>query len=184
MSPIIPDTVVVGDYGSGTPDSEIRLFNTLWENAKTYEDRAELFREFRGDMAVSFDYESFVGLGIGSVGKWIKGIGKVKLINSNNPKDFLKVALKRQNLKKAPNSFKEKWSEDGYDYEVRIHPADPRYDKTGSIFRVARRQQGTKPGSTQGYGWEYLGSDGKWYHSSLLKSGNDAAARLTHIQLK
>ncbi|MDQ0271330.1 hypothetical protein [Cytobacillus purgationiresistens] len=114
-----------------------------------------------------------------------KGTGNVsKIINSNNPNDYLNAALKRQNLDKAPSSFKEKWSEDGFNFEVRAHPADPRYDKTGSIYRVARRQQGTNPGSNQGYGWEYLGSDGKWYHSSVLKSGNDAAAKATHIQLK
>ncbi|MBP1177656.1 flagellar biosynthesis GTPase FlhF [Paenibacillus sp. PvR133] len=106
-----------------------------------------------------------------------------KLGESNNSKDFLDAALKRQNLDKSPASFKEKWSEEGFDFEVRAHPADPRYDKTGSIYRVARRQQGTKPGSTQGYGWEYLGSDGKWYPTSVLKL-NDAAAKATHIQLE
>jgi hypothetical protein len=49
---------------------------------------------------------------------------------------------------------------------------------------VARRKQGTKPGTNQGYGWEYIGDDGKWYHTSVLKSGNDAAARASYIQLK
>lgn len=112
----------------------------------------------------------------------VKGAGK--LISSNNPNDYLKAALKTQNLKKAPDKLKAIWSQDGFDFEVRIHAADPRYDKTGSIYRVARRQQGMKPGTNQGYGWEYLGSDGIWYHTSVLNAGNDAAAKATHIQLK
>jgi hypothetical protein len=87
----------------------------------------------------------------------IKGTGNaVNLAKSTNSKDFLNFALKRQGLDKSPNSMKEKWSENGFDIEVRVHPADPRYDNTGSIYRVARRKQGTQPGSTQGYGWEYL----------------------------
>ena len=61
-------------------------------------------------------------------------------------------------------------------------------DKSGNRrgFDIAwpRRQQGTQPGTTQGYGWEYLGSDGKWYREIMLKSGNYAAAKATHIQLK
>jgi hypothetical protein len=84
MSPVTPDSIVVGDYGKGTLDSEMRLLNTLWEFADTDEERAELFKEFRGDMAVSFDYESAIGLGIGigGVGKWIKGKwGKGKPVN-------------------------------------------------------------------------------------------------------
>ncbi|GIO14791.1 hypothetical protein J19TS2_43460 [Cohnella xylanilytica] len=113
-----------------------------------------------------------------------EGTGKIDLTKSTNPEDFLNTALNRQGLDKAPSSMKEKWSESGFDYEVRIHPADPRYDKEGSIYRVSRRQQGTKEGTNQGYGWEYLGDDGKWYHTSELKSGNDAGAKATHIQLK
>ncbi|WP_246627814.1 hypothetical protein [Paenibacillus oenotherae] len=118
------------------------------------------------------------GITLTSFGKKNKATtGTSKLVNSNNPNDYLNAALKRQNLNKAPNNFKEKWSQDGFDYEVRIHAADLSYDKTGSIYRVSRRQQGMKPGSNQGYGWEYLGSDGKWYHTSVLKSGNDTAAK-------
>jgi hypothetical protein len=78
-----------------------------------------------------------------------------------------------------------------YEYQVRVHEADPSHGGTGSIFRVARREVMTDP-SKQGKGWEYLGSNGTWYHTSVLKPGgnggkqpnqnyNDAAARDTHI---
>ena len=36
---------------------------------------------------------------------------------------ILKEALNRQGLKNAPNNLKEKWSEFGYDFEVRAHSA-------------------------------------------------------------
>lgn len=67
------------------------------------------------------------------------------------------------------------------DFEVRIHPADPNYGKTGSIYRVARRQQGVSTNG-QGFGWEYMDASGNWYPTSVLKTDN-AAAEATHIQL-
>ena len=116
-----------------------------------------------------------------------KGTGNaLKLVDSKNPNDFLKAALEKQGLDSAPANFKQKWSQDGYDFEVRIHPADPRYGKEGSIYRVARRQQGTDANG-QGHGWEYIDSNGKWHHTSTLKPNsptyNDQAAADTHIQL-
>ncbi|MFC5702318.1 RHS repeat-associated core domain-containing protein [Cohnella faecalis] len=110
-----------------------------------------------------------------------------KLSSSTNPNDYLNTALKRQGLDKAPSNFKEKWSQDGYDYEVRIHPADPKYGKQGDIYRVARREQGTDANG-QGKGWEYMDSNGNWHSTSSLKpqnpSYNAQAAADTHIQLK
>jgi hypothetical protein len=59
---------------------------------------------------------------------------ELKLNESTNPDDYLNAGLKRQGLDKSPSSFKEKWSEDGFDYEVRVHPADSRYENTGRII--------------------------------------------------
>ena len=87
--------------------------------------------------------------------------------------------------------FKQKWSEGGYDFEVRIHPADPAHGKTGSIYRAARRKQGTNA-QGQGFGWEYVDDAGTWHPTSTLKPGkpgnpnpnyNAEAARRTHMQL-
>jgi RHS repeat-associated protein len=104
----------------------------------------------------------------------------------SKPSDYLTQALKKQGLNKAPNFFKEKWSMGGYDYEVRIHPANPKYGKSGNIYRVARRKQGVDANG-QGYGWEYIDENGYWHHTSTLNPNNsgynDQAAKDTHIQL-
>lgn len=46
-----------------------------------------------------------------------------------NPQDYLDEALERQGLDKVPNRMKESWIEDGYKYEVRVHEANPEYEK-------------------------------------------------------
>ena len=46
---------------------------------------------------------------------------------NNNSKDFLNEALRLQNLKTPPNKLKQSWVENGYKYEVRIHPGEPQY---------------------------------------------------------
>lgn len=80
--------------------------------------------------------------------------------------------------------MKESWTENGYKYEVRVHEANPEYGKEGSIYRVSRQKLGTNANG-QGYGTEYLDSNGVWHHTSTLKPQNpgynaDAAAN-THI---
>ena len=105
---------------------------------------------------------------------------------TENPQDYLDKALERQGLDKAPNRMKESWTENGYKYEVRIHEANPEYGKQGSIYRVSRRKLGVDANG-QGYGTEYLDSNGAWHHTSTLKPQNpsynpDAAAN-THIQV-
>lgn len=45
------------------------------------------------------------------------------------PQDYLDEALERQGLDKVPNRMKESWIEDGYKYEVRVHEANPEYEK-------------------------------------------------------
>ncbi|WP_202883108.1 hypothetical protein, partial [[Clostridium] symbiosum] len=104
--------------------------------------------------------------------------------NTNNPEDYLNEALERQGLDKTPKKMKESWTAGGYKYEVRVHEANPEYGKEGSIYRVSRQKLGTNANG-QGYGTEYLGTDGVWYHTSTLKpqnpSYNAEAAANTHI---
>lgn len=75
---------------------------------------------------------------------------------------------------------------------MRIHEGDPRYTDADSIYRVSR-QKAILQSNKQGTGIEYLGTDGNWYHESILKeffkdgsrnsNFNDEAVRLTHIPL-
>ena len=80
--------------------------------------------------------------------------------------------------------MKESWTSDGYKYEVRVHEANPEYGKEGSIYRVSRQKLGTNANG-QGYGTEYLDTDGVWHHTSTLKPQNPGynaeAAANTHI---
>ncbi|WCT56195.1 hypothetical protein PQ456_01310 [Paenibacillus kyungheensis] len=120
-----------------------------------------------------------LGFGMGGAGA-LGGAGK------GRSSDYLSKALKQQNLSSAPANFKQSWSQDGYDYQVRIHPANPQYGKEGSIYRVARRQQG-QDAKGQGYGWEYIDTNGNWHPTSTLKPTSDKynakAAADTHINL-
>lgn len=90
-----------------------------------------------------------------------------------------------------PAGYKETWSENGYEYEVRIHQPPPKAplgsnSAKGPTYRVARRKQGfdpSKPGN-QGYGWEYVDNKGTWHSQKDLKAGNPpGAANDTHIPL-
>lgn len=111
--------------------------------------------------------------------------------SASGPASYLRAALKRQGqgLDTPPAGFKEKWSDKGFDYEVRIHPADPAFGKSGAIYRVGRRAQGVDANG-QGAGWEYIDEAGAWHPTSTLKPGgpgspnptyNAKAARETHI---
>lgn len=104
---------------------------------------------------------------------------------------FSRGRPKKRTCPACVHGLKQKWSEGGYDYEVRVHPADPAHGKTGSIYRIARRSQALDA-KGQGSGWEYMDDAGKWHPQRTLKPGtatnpnpnyNDAAARDTHIQL-
>ncbi len=115
--------------------------------------------------------------------------GTVKRIG--NPKSYLDKALGRQGLNKPSSGLKETWVEEGYKYEVRIHPADTKYGKSGDVYRVGRSKQGVDANG-QGYGWEYMDSQGDWHHTSTLKPGkggnvnpnyNSQAAQDTHIEV-
>jgi len=110
-------------------------------------------------------------------------------------KQHLDVALKRQGYKSGdqyPSGFKEKWSENGYDYEVRIHGPDSKAppgsnSATGTTYRVARRSQGLNANG-QGSGWEYGDAAGNWYPTSFLKTAPvnpaaNVAASATHIPI-
>ena len=67
-----------------------------------------------------------------------------------------------------------------------VHPAESQYGKTGSIYRVSRKELGLDA-KGQGHGTEYLDSNGVWHHTSTLKpqnpNYNQQAAADTHIQL-
>jgi RHS repeat-associated protein len=110
-------------------------------------------------------------------------------IDLSSPQGLLSRALKRQGLNRAPEQFKEKWSEEGYDFEVRIHKAQSNAplgsnSETMTTYRVARRLQGTNE-KGEGNGWEFADEKGNWFKQSDLKSGkNEAAANDTHIPLK
>ena len=108
-----------------------------------------------------------------SVSDHSSGSGEVEEGESEkeNPQDYLDEALERQGLDKVPNRMKESWIEDGYKYEVRVHEANPEYGKKGSIYRVSRKKIGFDANG-QGYGTEYLDSNGVWHHTSTLKPQN------------
>jgi hypothetical protein len=128
-----------------------------------------------------------VGSPIGSGGTIdvVEGAGK------SMPQDFLDYVLNQQGLSKAPAGLKQGWTENGYKYEVRVHAGEGQYTNAQSIYRVSRQQVPT-PG-VQGTGTSYLGKDGNWYHTSVLRPINvdgsintlyDAnAAQITHIPL-
>ena len=105
---------------------------------------------------------------------------------NSSARSLLDKALTRQGLKEAPRNFKEKWSEDGFDYEVRIHEPQanaPSGSNSSSetTFRAARRKQGTDS-KGQGYGWEQADDSGNWFKTSELKK-DEKAANATHIIL-
>ena len=127
------------------------------------------------------------------------GKGKVKIESagksgglSNNPLSFLQRALKNQGLNTTPNRLKETWIDGDYKYTVRIHEGNTKYTNSSSIYRVSR-QSTILDANGQGTGLEYLGTDGNWYHKSVLeeffKGGtpnpnfNQKAARITHIAI-
>ena len=92
----------------------------------------------------------------------------------------------------TPNRLKETWIEGDYKYTVRIHEGNTKYTDANSIYRVSR-QSTILDANGQGTGLEYLGTDGNWYHQSVLveffKGGtpnpdfNEFAAQITHIAI-
>jgi RHS repeat-associated protein len=134
--------------------------------------------------------------GVPGQGFLSKPVGKLPLIappNNGAPtisqaRQLLSRALSIQGLKTPPQSFKQEWSENGYDYEARIHPPDPNApvgsnSASNTIFRISRRLQG-KDAKGQGYGWEYVDGKDNWYKNKDLKSNkNPSAANNTHIPL-
>ena len=110
---------------------------------------------------------------------------------AKTPQAFLDYALKRQGLSKPGAGLKESWYENNYKYEVRVHEANEVYGRSGSIYRVSRARQGLDYNG-QGYGVEYLDSQGNWHHTRTLKPGkagninpnyNAQAAQNTHIEV-
>ena len=108
------------------------------------------------------------------------------------PDDFLDEALTQQGLKNPTARLKHKWTDGEYKYEVRIHEGENQYTDSNSIYRVSRQQ--IPISGTKGTGHEYLGTDGNWYHTSVLRPTNrigepnllydENAAKITHIPLQ
>lgn len=129
----------------------------------------------------NFTFADFHTYFVSDLGIWVHNI------NCLDSDYYLNQALKKQNLSNVPaGGLKQKWSQDGYDFAVRVHAADSRYGKTGNIYRVARKKQGNDANG-QGSGWEYIDPNGAWHHTSTLKPSspnyNAQAAANTHIQL-
>jgi hypothetical protein len=121
-------------------------------------------------------------------GKWAIGEGGGSVpggAGKTMPQDFLDDALNQQGLQNAPNGLKQTWTEGEYKYEVRVHAGESQYTNSQSIYRVSRK--------VVGHGTEYLGTDGDWYHESVLKeffrngqpnpNFNLDAVKMTHIPL-
>ena len=120
----------------------------------------------------------------------LNNVGDTNVIKfPSKSEEFLNKALKQQELTSIPNGLKQKWVEDGFKYEIRIHDGNTVHTDAKSIYRVAR-QKIAQPGS-QGSGWEYMDSNGNWYQESVLRQYyrdgslnpryNEEAARNTHI---
>ncbi|MBC1978525.1 hypothetical protein IA932_08270 [Listeria marthii] len=111
-----------------------------------------------------------------------KGKGKAKSDNAtkaaekaseadfSKPKHYLDDALKQQGLDKGPEKLKQKWTHGDYNYEVRVHPGDPKYTDAKTIYRVSRK---AKPVP----GMEYMDKNGKWWHQSELREFNGNVTR-------
>jgi hypothetical protein len=120
-------------------------------------------------------------------------LGPFEVDGGTEARSLLHRALERQGLNKTPNGLKEpqkgaKWVEGPYEYMVRVHPADPTWGKTDLIYRAGRRRLGNVPGTTQGYGWEYVDSSGAWHRVETLNPKNQhlynaTAAADTHIEV-
>lgn len=109
-------------------------------------------------------------------------------VQPGSPESYLQEALKQQNLTQPPNKLKQSWIDGEYKYEVRIHEGNSNYTNAKRIYRVSRQKIPSSDPRVQGSGTEYLGSDGIWYHTSVLKPNsptyNQKAASITHIPLE
>jgi RHS repeat-associated protein len=104
MSPITPDTVVVGDYGKGTYDSGLQLMNTLWEYTDTYSERLDLWLFFHGRfISVSYDSDDLSRRGsIGGNGGRYSGF--LQKVNKPDPAaDALAKRINGQSRMKFSN---------------------------------------------------------------------------------
>ncbi|WP_339098744.1 hypothetical protein A5821_002644 [Enterococcus sp. 7F3_DIV0205] len=121
--------------------------------------------------------------------KGTKTVENKKAGGANVPQNYLDEALKQQGLDTVPKNLKQKWSQDGYNYEVRVHPGNSAHTDAESIYRVSRKA--TPVAGKQGSGMEYMDVDGNWWHESKLKAFhkggqsnpnfNHKAAKDTHI---
>ena len=108
-----------------------------------------------------------------------------------SPKQILDEALKRQEFKEGnpyPGGFKEKFTENGYDYEMRVHPPDAKAppgsnSAGGPTYRLRRKAQGLDANG-QGKGFEFMDDKGNWHRQADIKAGNPPqASNDTHIPI-
>jgi len=128
-----------------------------------------------------------------SSGKSISSRPDRIVVNPKDPWSYLRRALQTGGYKNVPNKLDVRWIDGSYQYFVRVHAGDPRYTDEPLIFRVSRKST-MRDAHNQGTGLEYLGTDGNWYHESLLKefhkggtrnpNFNEEWARITHIPVK
>ena len=114
---------------------------------------------------------------------------------------LFKLALSKQPINDdfPAKQYKIKFSENGYDYEIRAHGPDPTApdgsnSKKGSTIRVSRRKQlsaeclENNP-KAQGNGWEEADDANNWYSRAFLKTAKNGdaaanqAANTVHIPL-
>jgi len=89
-------------------------------------------------------------------------------------------------VKNSPDGvWRHNWTSGKHKYHVRIHAGNQQYTNSSYVFRVAKQ--------TYGQGWQYLGLNRTWYHTSVLtetfRGGlanpnfNYFAAVMTHLPI-
>ncbi len=178
--PALKDWVPLGDLAEGT-ELHVDSGGSAILVGKTWR---------QGDFTVyNFEVEGQHNYFVSAAGSNSAG---VLVHNSCNVWALFDDALSRQGLNRVPAGFKEKWSADGYDYEVRIHPPEGKHDQVGDILRVSRRKRGLDPNG-QGHGWEEADAGSTWHKRGTLKEKfkdgtpnpdyDSKAAKDVHIQM-
>lgn len=151
----------------------------------TMEGFERAFRSTDGDNDASDEFtSSLLTASLFAATMELSNMAAVNVFAVRNARSYYHNAQTRSG-KNTPK--KVTWKEHGYKYEVRTHPAEEKYGKSGDIFRVSRQKRGE--------GKEYIDEDGVWHHESTLKPGgkrggqpnanyNEEAAKSTHIEVK
>lgn len=180
----------VKEYGKNEVDNIVNAGNRYEAAVKSGDNPNDVTMQYKYNKTVATlslvkDGIDFFGLSATGADFAYTGIMMTGTVVKNGAiseaESILNGALKRQGFKEGdviPSNFKSKFVDNnGIEFEVRIHPADPKYGG-GDIYRVARRTE-------NGSGWEYLDPKGKWHSTKDLKpqnpTYNPGAAKDTHI---